>query len=241
MTAPDHDIIDLLAARFVSEALSIDVPMQDLAPELTRLERDVATAVYAVELNSTVGPAAFLVYAYETTGAADDPGATRYATDTETLRVVQERDVPGPRLVATGEIEGHAFILATDPATFKALSAGATAVAPATTEDPDAGIEPAAARRAAAERLLPLLRDADRMAGRWLRAVDRSDGPPASGGLPAFDDMETELALYLLGPDGIRNILTLANRVLESAQPQAGPTAGPPTAGPEPTPIRSRK
>ena len=222
MTASSDDTLDLLAARFIIQTLSLDLVPDVLVPTLNRIERDDQTAVYAVQLESSVGPAAFLIYGYETslTGKRGAASQKRFATDVRTLEVAQSRNVPGPRLIASGELAGNSFVLATDPQTFAAL-AGIDATVNAAS-DAERERDPAGIRRDAAGKLVTLLRDADRQAGRWLRAIDRQETSAQSAAgpsvAPAFDDVETELALYLLGPDGIRNILTLASRILESAQ-----------------------
>ena len=248
MTTTTYDALDLHAARFIIDALGLELVPEVLAPTLNRIERDDETAVYAVQLDSSVGPAAFLIYGYQTgqTGQRGVASQQRYATDLRTLEVAQSRDVPGPRLVASGELGGNLFILATDPQTFAALS-GAEPAAPASETDRDRN--PAETRRAAAEALIGLLRDADRAAGRWLRAVDRQRtvaGDRDAATVPPFDDVETELALYLLGPTGIRNVLTLASTVLETAQAETAAAvpsdrATAPDPDREPRPISSAR
>lgn len=223
MTAHHNDPLDLLAATFIVQTLDIDVPANEFVPGLNRIERDDDTAVYAVQLESSVGPAAFLVYAYRagpaTNGRRTGQTHSRYDSDLQTLREAQSRNVPGPRLVATADLDQHSFILATDPQTFAALAGrsenGTLPVATA-----DATADPADVRRDAAERLIPLLRETETQARRWLAAFDaQARAARDEAGAPtAFDDAETELALNIIGPGGIRHILTFANRVLELAQ-----------------------
>ncbi len=244
MTSSSDDTLDLLAARFIIQTLSLDLVPEVLVPTLNRIERDDQTAVYAVQLESSVGPAAFLIYGYEA-GLSGKHGAAsqqRYATDARTLEVAQSRNVPGPRLIASGELGGNLFILATDPHTFAALAGVEATVNPAS--DSERAHDPADVRRDSAGKLITLLRDADREAGRWLRAVDRQENMTGSGaivGTPLeFDDVETDLALYLLGPAGIRNILTLTSRILESAQAAneaSSHARDSPDSAPAPTPI----
>ena len=223
MTVHQNDPLDLLAATFIVQTLAIDVPADELIPGLNRIERDDDTAVYAVRLESSVGPAAFLVYAYHagqvTNGGWTGQAPARYDADLQTLREAQSRNVPGPRLVATADLDQHSFILATDPQTFAALTGRSESdTLPVATADATA--DPADVRRDAAERLIPLLRETETQARRWLAAFDaQARGARDENEVPAaFDDAETELALNIIGPGGIRNVLTFANRVLELAQ-----------------------
>ena len=238
MTTSQRDPLDLLAATFIVQTLEIDLPAGDLVAGLNRIERDDDTAVYAVQLDSSVGPAAFLVYAYRAASAARNKRTRqtqdRYETDLQTLREAQSRNVPGPRLVATGDLERHSFILATDPQTFAALTgqAGGNGVLPVAT--PDATSDPAGVRRDAAERLIPLLRDAETQAGRWLSALAAQRAASGQTGAPiTLDDVETELALRIIGPGGMRNILTFANQILERSHwspDEAAPNATSPSS-----------
>ncbi|HEV2528639.1 MAG TPA: hypothetical protein VGT61_09340 [Thermomicrobiales bacterium] len=217
MTDSLPDVLTLDAARFLIASLSLPDDPESLATGLNRIDRDEQSAVFAMQMESSVGPAAFLVYVYETSalGKRGREVAKRHAGDLRTLQLAQARGVPGPRLVASGELNGNQFILATDPQTFAAL-ADETVTAPPTT--PTFTIDPADApkvRREAADRILSRLKDAEHDAGRWLAAVGSGAEDPASLEL---DDVETELALYLLGPTGIRNVLRLANLVLEKGQ-----------------------
>lgn len=166
MPASPDDSLDLYAARFIIATLSLDLVPEVLRPTLNRIERDDSTAVYAVQLESSVGPAAFLIYGYETSrpGTAGRDSQTRFTTDIRTLEIAQARNVPGPRLVASGELGGNSFVLATDPQTFAALAGVDVATSPELAGDRDR--EPSEVRRIAAEGLLSLLRDADRQAGR---------------------------------------------------------------------------
>ena len=247
MTASSDDSLDLLAARFIIATLSLDLVPEVLVPTLNRIERDDSTAVYAVQLESSVGPAAFLIYGYETgqSDTGEGSGQTQFANDLRTLELAQARNVPGPRLVASGQTGDHQFILATDPHTFAALAGVEETASPELVADRDK--DPSEIRRSAAEALISLLRDADRQAGRWLRAVDRQEVEALqSGATPSlnFDDVETELALYLLGQEGIRNTLTLASRILETAQAGNGPEIpgdDVPAPTPEPTRIETAR
>jgi hypothetical protein len=224
------DPLALDAARFLVASLSLDVDPGEMATGLDRIDRDDRTSVYAVQLGSSVGPAAFLVYAYATTGDQAAEARSRFEGDIRTLQQAQERDVPGPRLVASGELDGTSYILATDPATFAALAGGEAAPPPAPAMDP---AEAARTRRRSAERLLRSLKDADREASRWLAALPHDDAGSLDLAGVKLDDAETELALFLLGPDGIRNVLRMASLLIEQGKAAAArPAAAPPPIRP---------
>jgi len=225
------------AAAFLAQALALADDPAALAPELTRLRRDPAVAVYSAELDSSVGPTAFLVYAYDLAqrDAEGRTGWERYDHDLRTLEEAAERDAPGPRLLASAHGEGDAFLLATTPATLRALSGEAPPEGTGEGTPPPVG-DPAETRREAAGHLLRLLREADAEAATWLAAV-AAEAPPAASGARGeadasptaargmdqvvFDDVETELALFLLDERSIRTLLRVINLFLTAARRQA--------------------
>ena len=228
------DAQPLKAAAFLIQALGLEDDPGGLAPELVRVERDATGGVYAAELASSVGDAAFLVYVYAL--AARDPagrtGRERFDADLATLRTAAERNAPGPRLVAHALTDADGFLLATTPATYRALAGDAPLPgleAPPTA--PHARGDPTATRRAAAEELLRLLRAADAEATAWLAAVaaetsvradDAAIGEDAAApDLLSFSPEETELALFLLDEGSIRNLLRALNVFLTAAREQA--------------------
>ena len=224
----DTDDQPLRAAAFLAQALGLPDEPAALAPDLARIERDAAAGVYAAELASSVGDAAFLVYAYDL-AARDDAGRTgrdRFAADLATLQEAAERGVPGPRLLAHAATEDAAFLLATTPATYRAL-AGDDPVArlEATPADLPPG-DSLMARRTAAEELLRLLRAADAQATAWLAAT--ATGVESAGDSPtlAFTPEETELALFLLDDRSINSLLQSLDLVLTTARAQATSAKG---------------
>jgi hypothetical protein len=233
------------AAAFLAQALGLADAPADLAPELRRIRDDATMAVYTAELDSSAGPAAFLIYVYPVGGAV---GRAAYDAALRTLHEAAERDAPGPRLLASASSGAEGFLLATTPATFRALSGQAgPAQLPAPDSGPVAGAE-ATARRAAAGELLRLLREADALAATWLAAVRAEEPDPGSGAGPTtpgpeeeivFDDVEVELALFLLDEPGIQRLLRVVNLFLTAARQRAAqspelPPSPPSPAGPPP-------
>jgi len=225
MTSTDSRMLQ--AAAFLRQALEIDDDPATLAPDLTEVSRDDVVAVFATELDSSVGPAAFLIYVYDLTTSDDTSGAgqRRFDTDLATLETAARRDAPGPRLVAHAAGETEAFLLATSPATLRALSGEArtgTAVTGITERPED---DPTTVRRAAAGELLRLLRDANVQAESWLGAV--GDLESLSRSFPGSDE-ETGLALLLLDDRSISPLLRTLNAIISTAraiEPASTPAA----------------
>jgi hypothetical protein len=225
----------LRAAAFLAQALDLADAPDALAADLVALDRDPAVAVFAAEFDSSVGPAAFLIYAYALPVSDSDgrTGRDRFAADLATLQTAADRDVPGPRAVAHALTDTDGFILATTPATLRALTgetvpdgldAGAADLLPTA--------DPSAARGAAAAELLRLLRLADTQAAAWLAAVaaerhrrPAGDDPTASTAF-AFTPEETELALFLLD-DRLRHLFRALNSLLADAHEQTTGSARP--------------
>jgi hypothetical protein len=232
MDQPADDLRALQAAAFLIEALELggDVEASALAPDLIPLETSPTVATFAVELESSVGPAAFLVYVYSMDARDDDgrSGHDRFTADLATIERAAELGTPGPRAVASAQGEDVAYILATTPATLRALQGE-----PDPTEDEglEAGIsdllpvgEVAAIRAESPPELLRLLREANEEAKRWLAAI-RSSSRLAenaeNGGDPALLELteaERELALYLLDERSVQSLLEALNLLLSVAR-----------------------
>ena len=217
----------LKAAAFLSQALDLADDPATMVDDLVTIEATAVVTIFAAELDTSAGPAAFLIYQYAI-AASDDEGQTgrqRLDNDLATMETAAARDVPGPRPVAHAVTAEDGFILATSPATLRVLTGeGETEVLEATSADllPTGNHE--ARRREAAEELLRLLRLADEQATAWLAAT--GDPAPSSSADPApvrfaFSPEETELALFLLDDRGIQNVLHVLNRVLTTARDQA--------------------
>lgn len=217
------------AAAFLAQALDLADDPAALAADLLPVSEEPVVAVYAAELDSSAGPAAFLVYAYAL--AATDPqgqsGEARFAADLATLERAAQLDAPGPRAVAHARTEASAFLLATTPATLRTLTGEADSVAAG---DPATATDTTDTRRSAAAELLRLLRLANDEAAAWTRAVRAARQPGAAGAaIPTDLDFlpeETELALFLLDERSIKDLLGALDALLTIARRRP---PGPPT------------
>lgn len=199
-----------LAATFLIEVLDLADDIAGVAQELTLVDRDQVVTVFVAEFESTAGPAAFLVYLYRLDQTGDDgrSGSDRFREDQETLANAARLDTPGPRAIGQAEAGSNGLILATSPAVFRAMQG-----TPEPEPDAKPKLAPAAAAKAReeqAQRLLRLLRSADRAAAAWLEAVDASPDKA-----PNLD--ETELTLYLNDETSIKSLLLAINRLLDPA------------------------
>ena len=203
------------AAAFLGQALSLVDEPAAIARDLEAVSAEAGVAVYAAEVESSVGPAAFLVYLYDFAETAPGPGRDRYQADLDLLETARARHAPGPRVVADAANDDFGFILATTPATYQVLTGGDDAA-------PVAPDEQVARRRQAAASLLRLLREAEQEAGIWLQADDAVTA--ASGAERKFTSEETELALFLLDDRSIRQLLHVLDRIIRRARAQAVPS-----------------
>jgi len=234
------------AAAFLAQALDLADEPDALAADLVAIAAEPPVAIYAAELDSSVGPAAFLVYAYDLTATDADGrgGQTCFADDLATLERAAALAAPGPRAVAHARGDDLAFILATTPATLRALSGGGEP--PPDASPPPADLllaaDPATARREAAAELLRALRLANEQAARWRAALPAPALPdaaqaPAARSLPVSSE-ETELALFLLDEASIRDLLLTINTIIDAARPGSprdSERPQDPADGPDPT------
>jgi hypothetical protein len=232
MDQPNDDHRALHAAAFLIEALELDddVEPSALAPDLIALERSPTLATFAVELDSSVGPTAFLIYVYSLT-ARDEVGRSgrdRFAADLATIETAAELGTPGPRPVAHAQGDDVAYLLATTPATWRAVHG---APDPTEVDELEADLgdllpvgELAAIRTEAPPELLRLLRAANEEARRWLAALHaggRLVPDSAPGGDRAtleLNEVERELALYLLDERSVQALLEALNVLLTAAR-----------------------
>jgi hypothetical protein len=226
MTEPESQL-SLRLAAFVKQALELDEQPASLAGEILPFKRDVNSGISTIELDSSVGVAAFLIYHYQLNETNEDgrSGTELFQTDLKTLERATKINTPGPRIMAHAIAGDEAYILATTPATHRALTGSGeegAADQPRTGERDETLVD--AVRRAAATELLRLLPAANSQAKTWLEAVRSQslsmDGEETSDDLIEFNQEETGLALFLLDEANIRQLLQLINVMLHSARSQ---------------------
>jgi len=227
LAAAEPDEMAIAAAAFLAEVLGLDDEDVSLANDLSAIKRDANAAIFTIQLESSVGPAAFLVYGYllDERGGDGHTGRELYDSGLATLQQAAERDSPGPRAVAHGENGGRGFIIATTPGTYRALAGAPAEPAPALEPDPATFRSEAQTNRvraASADELLQLLRSANEQASQWLGAIQQAsqDGGDDDDIL-AFNESETELALFLLDDRSIGDLLRALNLLVSTAQQHA--------------------
>ena len=114
----------LRAAAFLQEVFGPDAETEPLAAELEVLSSDAASFTYTIELSSSIGDAAFLIYQFAFGKKRSDGkwGRELYRDGLETLELAIERNTPGPRIVAHAETDDEGYLLATTPATYRLLT-----------------------------------------------------------------------------------------------------------------------
>jgi hypothetical protein len=205
------------AATFLTQALNLADDPAALVTDLDPVADAPLVAIFAAEFESSIGPAAFLVYVYDL-HAVDDAtsGRDRFAADVETLQEADRRGAPGPRLVASASTETDAFVLATTPSTRRALAGQTNEPSPG--ETPPVARDAERQRREAAAELLRLLRAANTEAATWLAARSASVSPPSSE--------ETELALFLYEEGSLNDLLVVLREfATRAASSPADPAA----------------
>jgi hypothetical protein len=213
----------LQAATFLAEALDLADDPATLAADLNEIEREPDLTTYLIQLESSVGPAAFLIYAYRlaSNGAEDVVGRERFRADLALFETVARQSVPGPRVLAHALTDEHGFILATSPDVLRSLTGAAE---PLEAEARPADLLPPGlaegARATAAGELLRLLRLANDQAANWLSALAASRRDPDAPPTLPFSPEETELALFLLDDRSIQDLLSVLNALLTAAREQ---------------------
>lgn len=217
----DHDPLRQGAAVFLGQVLGLSEPAANLVNDLSPIKRDVNAAVYTIQLESSVGPAAFLVYAYvlDDRGGEGHTGKELFDAGLATLQKAAERSSPGPRAVAHAETDMYAFILATTPGTYRALTGTPEPTTPVDAAFPPPTEDALRVRGDTAQDLLDTLRAANAQATNWLAALQISTGPDDE--TIVFSEEETELALFLLENESIGNLLQALNLLVSTAQKQA--------------------
>jgi len=221
------------AAAFIGQVLGLNEDTNTLAADLSPIKRDANASIYTIQLDSSVGPAAFLVYGYilDARGGDGRTGGELFDVGLETLQQAAERCAPRPRAVAHADAGEFGFILATTPGTYRALTGSGEPLGPA----PVSPLEPmplptptriheggTRRRNQLALDLLRALREANDLASSWLVAIQTPDEDEAPGlgpdGMLQFTEDETELALYLLDDDSISSMLQALNILVSTAQ-----------------------
>lgn len=207
--------IALRLAAFINEALELDEDPSDLAEEILPFKRDQNAGISTIELDSSIGVAAFLIYHYELNAADEEgrQGSELFQTDLRTLERAATLNTPGPRILAHAVTDDEAYILATTPATHRALT-GTGAEEPSATIPEDARDE---VRKETATNLLRLLSEANAQARDWLAAIQLS-GESTTTEQIDFHPEETGLALFLLDETNIRQLLQVLNLMVQSAR-----------------------
>jgi len=207
-------VTKLKLAEFMRQALSLEETAESLADEIETFKEDVNAGISTIELDSSVGPAPFLIYHYllAVSNAESRSGRELFDVDVRTLERAAMIDSPGPRILAHAVADDEAFILATTPAAHRAL----------TGEAPQARHAGASTDRSeAASRLVEVLVEANQLAGAWLSALrseSEADGMnPEAGEFVEFNVAEAALALFVLDDRSIRDLLTTLNLMIESA------------------------
>lgn len=225
-TNSQPDAMMLATAAFLQQVLDLEEDSTGLARDLSAIKRDNNAAIYTIQLESSVGLAAFLVYTYvlDARGGDGHTGQELFDAGLETLQQAATRNTPGPRAVAHATTDTHGFILATTPGTYRALTGqGSAESLEPSAEDLIATEDTDRVRAEAAEELLELLKKANEQAQVWLRAIQSAtlSAPGTEDkALVSFSEAETELALFLLDDDSIGDLLRSLNLLIETAQEQ---------------------
>ena len=208
--------IALRLAAFVNEALELDEDPTSLAEEILPFKRDANAGISTIELDSSIGVAAFLIYHYELNANDEEgrPGSELFQSDLRTLERAATLNTPGPRILAHAVTDDEAYILATTPATHRALTgAGDESTTPSVPEEKRDEV-----RKETAANLLRLLSEANAQARDWLAAM-QLPGEASSADQVDFHAEETGLALFLMDESNIRQLLQVLNLMVQSARP----------------------
>jgi hypothetical protein len=207
--------IALRLAAFINEALELGEDPNELAREILPFKRDPNAGISTIELDSSIGVAAFLVYHYElnTPDEQGRQGSELFQSDLRTLERAATLNTPGPRILAHAVTDDEAYILATTPATHRALT-GVGADEPEKRVPDDARDE---VRKETAANLLRLLSEANAQARDWLAAIQLAGESTVSEQIE-FHAEETGLALFLLDENNIRQLLQVLNIMVQAAK-----------------------
>ena len=222
MTDQNERDLTQAIAEFVVEALDLEDSPDSLHDEIEPFQRESTAGISTIELQSSSGVLAFLVYHYliDETDDEGQSGADRFEKDLKVIERATKLDTPGPRILAHALRDGRAFILATSPATHRLLT-GAPEPADDVLAIPRTPAEAENLRRNAAAGLSDTLRQANRFASTWLAAVrtDQSVGDETDTAARIdFNEEETELAMFLLDQSNVRELLHVMNLMIEGTK-----------------------
>ncbi|HEV2128469.1 MAG TPA: hypothetical protein VGR22_07620 [Thermomicrobiales bacterium] len=219
----DPNPLALAAAGFLAQALELRDNPAAIMNDLTEMKADPNAAIYSIEVDSSIGVAAFLVYVYVMQERNEDglTGDELYRQGLATLQQATDRDTPGPRMVAHAETETVAFILATTPATWRAMQGESPPSMVATEGDLLMAARTEEERAAIAEDLHRSLKEANDHARTWLAAISAA-GSSSDADVLTFTEAETALALFVLDSANVEPTLNALNLLVTGAQEQAG-------------------
>jgi len=220
------------AAAFLAQVLELEEDPAVLATGIVSLKRETGSGVSSIELESSVGPAAFLIYDYQidTLEIVGAGGRAQFEADLKTLERAADLDTPGPRILAHALTGDEAYILATTPTVHRALTGQSEPSEVEVTEaDLPPGPETGLQRAETANELMRLLREADAEASKWLRLIraeSRFSSVGESGDFLEFNESESALALYLLDNRSIQHLFKALSVFVESAKGRAAEALG---------------
>jgi hypothetical protein len=211
---------NLRLATFVAEALELDESPESLASEIEVFKDQANAGISTVELESSAGIMAFLLYHYDIDVMGEDgkSGGELFDHDLKTIERATKLDTPGPRILAHAVQDGEAYILATSPATHRLLTGSES---PTELPIPKTAEEAERLRKDAAAGLVDTLKTANHYAASWLAAVrgpETEDSRDKPQDRIDFTDEESELALYLLDQANVRELLHVMNLMIESTK-----------------------
>jgi hypothetical protein len=218
----------LRAAAFLQEALGAEMDPAALEPELEVVSTDAHAITYTIELQSSVGDAAFLIYQFslDSVDPAGRKGADAFKNGLETLELALERNTPGPRIIAHAVTDDEGYMLATTPATYRLLT-GETGLEEITASESDLlpGADTTRIRAESADELLRLLKLANDQAKSWFSAVRAEGRVTTTGADIPLGQEEQALALFLLDESSVQDLLRLLAVMVDAAKRQ-GNSAG---------------
>lgn len=203
------DVFDesrLVAASFIAEALGLEGKPAELAADLVEIGSAPLLATYAVELDSSRGRVALLIWLYDLDRVDDANvnGRQQRDRDLEMLEAAVRLGAPGPRLIASGEVGRWGAVLATTPGDHARLGGQAVASAANLSNTPMATDD----RARLAGELLVALRRSVYLAETYLAASEQSAERTSE---------EAELGLFLTDPRSLEPLLGLVRRTIVEA------------------------